>query len=394
MLSNVSLSGNHAGVGGSDKKAQRSEFKGLEDSETARRKMLLVTGGAGFIGTNFVRHILSVRPGWRIVNLDKLTYAANPANFADLSPEPAERHRLVHGDICDQALLDSLFAEHHFDAVCHFAAESHVDRSILAPETFVRTNVLGTFRLLEASRTYLKNKAKASDFIFLHISTDEVFGSLSAEGHFTERTAYNPSSPYSASKAASDHFVKAYFCTYGLPGIITNCSNNFGPYQFPEKLIPLVILNIMEQKSLPVYGDGRNIRDWLYVTDHCDALLTVLERGRPGETYTIGANEEHRNIQLVHRLCDLLDNRLDRSGNNSSHRLIRFVKDRPGHDKRYAIDASKLRNELGWQPKYPFDEALESTVDWYLNHMDWVESVRSGDYLKWIEINYGSREEK
>jgi dTDP-glucose 4,6-dehydratase len=361
---------------------------------SAKPKTLLVTGGAGFIGTNFVRHILSVRPGWRIVNLDKLTYAANPANFADLSPKPAGRHRLVHGDICDQTLLDSLFTERHFDAVLHFAAESHVDRSILAPETFVKTNVLGTFRLLEASRKYLENAANTSDFVFLHISTDEVFGSLSNEGRFTERTAYNPSSPYSASKAASDHFVKAYFCTYGLPGIITNCSNNFGPYQFPEKLIPLMILNIMERKPLPVYGDGLNIRDWLYVTDHCDALLTVLERGRPGETYNIGANEEHQNIRIVHLLCDLLDSRLDRSGKNSSHQLIRFVKDRPGHDKRYAIDASKLRNELAWQRKYPFDTALEFTVDWYLNHMDWVESVRSGDYLKWIEMNYGAREEK
>jgi len=355
-------------------------------------KTLLVTGGAGFIGTNFVRHVLMGRPTWRIVNLDALTYAGNLANFQDLAPELAARHRFVHGAIQDSGLLEQLFSEESFDAVVHFAAESHVDRSILGPESFVETNVVGTFRLLEASLKQWQSRGEPENFSFLHISTDEVYGSLGAEGYFTESTPYDPSSPYSASKAGSDHLVKAYFRTFGLPTIITNCSNNFGPYQFPEKLIPLMILNLMEEKSLPVYGDGKHVRDWLYVIDHCDALIRVLEQGKPGETYNIGGGAERENIEVIHLLCDLFDGRLQRAGNNSSQRLVQFVADRPGHDRRYAIDASKIKRELGWSPAHNFEEALEATVNWYVNNTDWVDLVRSGEYRKWIEINYGERE--
>ena len=354
-------------------------------------KTLLVTGGAGFIGTNFIRHVLTERPTWRIVNLDALTYAGNLANFQDLAPALAARHRFVHGAIQDSGLLEQLFTEESFEAVVHLAAESHVDRSILGPEAFVETNVVGTFRLLEASLKQWQSRGEPENFRFLHISTDEVYGSLGPEGYFTESTPYDPSSPYSASKAGSDHLVKAYFRTYGLPIIVTNCSNNFGPYQFPEKLIPLMILNGMEGKPLPVYGDGKHVRDWLYVVDHCDGLLKVLEQGTLGETYNLGGSAERQNIEIVHLLCDLLDDRLQRAGDNSSQRLIQFVADRPGHDRRYAIDASKIRGELGWGPAHDFEEALAATVDWYLHNMDWVELVRSGEYRKWIEINYGDR---
>ncbi len=355
-------------------------------------KTLLITGGAGFIGTNFIRHALAVRPDWHIVNLDALTYAGNPANFEDLAPDQAERYHFTRGDITDASLLKRLFSEHNFDSVVHFAAESHVDRSIVGPGTFLDTNVIGTFRLLEASLRNWEREGRPDDFRFLHISTDEVYGSLGSKGYFTEKTPYDPSSPYSASKASSDHFVKAYFRTYGLPCIITNSSNNYGPYQFPEKLIPLMILNILEENPLPVYGDGKNIRDWLYVLDHCDALIKVLEQGKPGETYNIGGGEERQNVEIINLLCDLLDSRLGRSAKNSSRRLIRFVADRPGHDRRYAIDATKIHTELGWQPEYRFEDALEATVDWYLNHIKWVDSVRSGEYRKWIEINYGKRD--
>ena len=354
-------------------------------------KSLLVTGGAGFIGTNFIRHILATRPNWHMVNLDALTYAGNLANFQDLATNLANRHRFIHGDIRDESLLALLFAEESFDIVVHFAAESHVDRSIMGPEAFLKTNVEGTFRLLKASLKSWEEKGRPESFRFLHISTDEVYGSLGSEGCFTESTPYDPSSPYSASKAASDHFVRAYFRTYGLPTIITNCSNNFGPYQFPEKLIPLMILNIMEEKVLPVYGDGKHVRDWLYVIDHCDGLVRVLEEGRPGETYNIGGGAERQNIEVVQLLCRLLDLRLDRSGSKASRNLIKFVTDRPGHDRRYAIDASKIKGELGWSPAHEFEEALAATVDWYLANMDWVEMVRSGEYRKWIEINYGDR---
>jgi dTDP-glucose 4,6-dehydratase len=352
---------------------------------------ILVSGGAGFIGSNFIRHSLDIRKQWHIFNLDLLTYAGNPANLDDISNKDKTRYHFIHGDIRNADLLFKLFKEEQFDGVIHFAAESHVDRSILGPDAFVETNVNGTFQLLEASRINWENNGRPENFRFLHISTDEVYGSLDAGGYFTEESPYDPSSPYSASKAASDHLVRAYFRTYGMPAIITNCSNNYGPYQFPEKLIPLMILNILDEKELPVYGDGKNVRDWLFVTDHCEALISVFEKGAPGETYNIGGNAERKNIEIVNRLCDLLDARLYRSGKKASHRLIRFVTDRPGHDRRYAIDASKIKAELGWQPKHKFEDALEYTVEWYLYHLDWVNSVRSGEYLKWIEKNYVNR---
>lgn len=354
-------------------------------------KRLLVTGGAGFIGSNFVQYALKMRPNLRIINLDALTYAGNLANFRGLPSDQAERHRFIRGKVQDWGLLEALFSEEIFDAVIHFAAESHVDRSILRPEAFVETNVVGTFRLLEASRRQWEQTGKKEHFRFLHVSTDEVYGSLGPRGYFTETTPYDPSSPYSASKAASDHFVKAYFRTYGFPTLITNCSNNYGPYQFPEKLIPLMILNIVEGKTLPVYGDGKNMRDWLYVLDHCEALLRVLDEGKPGLTYNIGGGAERENIQIVQLLCDLVDTRFNPSKNDSSRRLIRFVTDRPGHDRRYAIDSRKLRDELGWTPKFNFEKALAATVDWYLNNMDWVDLVRSGEYRQWVELNYTNR---
>jgi dTDP-glucose 4,6-dehydratase len=365
---------------------QETRSSGIMDTKT-----LLVTGGAGFIGTNFIRYVLEEMENWRVVNLDSLTYAGNLANFEDLTPEQAGRHRFIHGAIEDGVLLDRLFTEETIDGVVHFAAESHVDRSILKPEAFIETNIVGTFRLLEASLSQWQSRGKPKDFCFLHISTDEVYGSLGAEGYFTEESPYDPSSPYSASKAGSDHLVRAYFRTFGLPTIITNCSNNFGPYQFPEKLIPLMILNVIEENPLPVYGDGKHVRDWLYVVDHCDGLVRVLEQGEPGETYNIGGGAERQNIVVVHLLCDLLDARLQRPKSKSSRRLIQFVSDRPGHDRRYAIDASKIKRELGWSPAHDFEEALGATVDWYLDNMDWVEFVRSGEYRKWIEINYGER---
>jgi len=351
---------------------------------------ILVTGGAGFIGTNFIRHALEMRPDWHIVNLDCLTYAGNIKNFESLPAEWKEHYTFVHGNIGDGRLLETLFTQNAFDGLFHFAAESHVDRSITSPEAFIETNVLGTFRLLEVSLK-MWERERRPDFRFLHISTDEVYGSLGAEGYFTEETPYDPSSPYSASKAGSDHLAKAYHRTYGLPVLVTNCSNNYGPYQFPEKLIPLMILNIVEGKELPVYGDGHNVRDWLYVIDHCDALLRVFEQGRAGETYNIGGNSERRNIDVVQLLCDILDQRLGRDGTNTSRQLIKFVKDRPGHDRRYAIDAGKLKKELGWQPQYDFGTALKETVEWYLDHSDWVNDVRSGEYRQWIEKNYSER---
>lgn len=353
-------------------------------------KNLLVTGGNGFIGTNFIRHALNVKPGWRITNLDALTYAGNSANLADFSSEKPERYRFVHGNINDIGLIDNLLREKNFDGVIHFAAESHVDRSIQGPAVFVETNVTGTFRLLDACLKMWTRNGRPEGFRFLHISTDEVYGSLGPEGYFTEESPYDPSSPYSASKAAADHFAKAYFRTFDFPTLITNCSNNYGPYQFPEKLIPLMILNILEKKPLPIYGDGKNVRDWLYVTDHCEALVKVIEEGEPGQTYNIGGGAERQNIEIVHLLCALMDARLDRTGKEKSRHLVRFVKDRPGHDRRYAIDATKVQEKLGWQPRHEFEAALEKTVDWYLNHMDWVNSVRSGEYRRWMESTYGT----
>ena len=354
-------------------------------------RTVLVTGGAGFIGTNFIRHVLETRSDWHVVNLDWLTYAGNNKNFKSLPADWGERYTFVHGNICDSQLLETLFTRYRFDGIFHFAAESHVDRSITSPEAFIETNVLGTFRLLEVSLNMWERGGRPNDFRFLHVSTDEVYGSLGEEGYFSEKTAYDPSSPYSASKAGSDHLAKAYHRTFGLPVLVTNCSNNYGPYQFPEKLIPLMILNIVEQKPLPVYGDGHNVRDWLYVIDHCSALLHVFEKGRLGETYNIGGNSERRNIDVVRLLCDIVDKRLERCGDDVSQNLITFVKDRPGHDRRYAIDAGKLRQELGWQPHYQFEDALKETVNWYLDHPDWINDVRSGEYRQWIEKNYSER---
>jgi len=356
-------------------------------------KTLLVTGGAGFIGTNFIINTLQSDPSFRIVNLDAVTYAGHPGNLDGLLHQYDGRYRFVHGDIRDATCLATLFEEESFDGVFHFAAESHVDRSIHGPEAFIKTNVEGTFRLLEACLLRWKHHGldEKAHFRFVHVSTDEVYGSLGPEGFFTETTPYDPSSPYSASKAASDHLVKAYHRTYGLPVLVTNCSNNYGPFQFPEKLIPLMILNIMDQKPLPVYGDGKNVRDWLYVVDHCDALLEVFCKGRIGETYNIGGGAERENIKIVRLLCDMVDEKLGRPKGQGSRQLITFVTDRPGHDRRYAIDASKIGRELGWAPRYRFEDALERTVAWYLENAAWVDTIRSGDYRKWIEANYGDR---
>lgn len=355
------------------------------------RDTLLVTGGAGFIGSNFVLAWLGLHGG-TVVNLDLLTYAGNPANLSSLHDDP--RHLLVRGDICDGALVASLLREHRPQAIVHFAAESHVDRSILGPDAFIRTNVHGTFTLLEQAKAYWSelSGAEREAFRFLHVSTDEVYGSLGPDdAAFRETTAYAPNSPYSASKAASDHLVRAYHHTFGLPVLTTNCSNNYGPYQFPEKLIPLVILNALEGKALPVYGDGGNVRDWLYVGDHCEAIRAVLAGGRAGETYNIGGNSERRNLEVVTTICDLVDEMRPDAAAGPRRRLITFVKDRPGHDRRYAIDASRIRGELGWAPKEQFESGLRQTVRWYLEHIDWVENVRSGAYLRWMEQNYGER---
>jgi dTDP-glucose 4,6-dehydratase len=352
---------------------------------------ILVTGGAGFIGSNFILSWHSTQPE-AVVNLDLLTYAGNPANLAGLaSNAPCT---LVKGDICDAGLLRDVLRQHRPRAVVHFAAESHVDRSIASPAEFVRTNVQGTFNLLEQSRIYwseMDQKARQG-FRFLHVSTDEVYGTLSPDDHaFRETTPYAPNSPYAASKAASDHFARAYFHTYGLPVLTTNCSNNYGPFQFPEKLIPLVILNALEGKPLPVYGDGQNVRDWLFVEDHCAAIRTVLERGRPGETYNIGGNSERKNLDVVTAICDLVDELRPNPAIGSRRKLITFVPDRPGHDHRYAIDASKIRRDLGWSPSEAFDAGLRKTIHWYLSNPDWIQSVKSGAYLEWVRKNYTER---
>ena len=339
----------------------------------------LVTGGAGFIGGNFVLEALRA-PGTRIVNLDKLTYAGNPDTLAALRGNPD--HVFVRGDIGDRTLLAKLLAEHAVDAVINFAAESHVDRSIDGPAAFIETNVVGTLALLEAARDHWRALplARQDGFRFLHVSTDEVYGSLGPLGAFTETTPYAPNSPYSASKAASDHLVRAFHHTYGLPTLTTNCSNNYGPYQFPEKLIPLTIQKALHGEPLPVYGDGRNVRDWLYVGDHCAAIRRVLEAGRVGETYNVGGNSERENIQVVRAICALLDQRRPLADGKRRETLISFVKDRPGHDRRYAIDAGKIRRELGWQPALDFEDGLAHTVDWYLDHQPWVARVLDGSY--------------
>ena len=339
----------------------------------------MVTGGAGFIGGNFVLDVID-RGRARVVNLDALTYAGNPDTLAGLAGR--DDHRFVHGSINDLPLLQRLLNEHQPQAVVHFAAESHVDRSIDGPADFVQTNVVGTLTLLQAALGYWQSLSGAAreQFRFLHVSTDEVFGSLGAEGRFHEETPYAPNSPYSASKAGSDHLVRAFHHTYGLPTLITNCSNNYGPYQFPEKLIPLMILKGIDGGDLPVYGDGQNVRDWLYVLDHCRAIERVIEAGRPGEVYCVGGDAERQNLQVVHALCDILDARRPRDDGQSRRSQIRFVTDRPGHDRRYAIDSGKLQRELGWQPSVSFEQGLAATVDWYLANSEWWQRVRDGSY--------------
>lgn len=331
---------------------------------------LLVTGGAGFIGSSFVRHALSAGVA-KVITLDALTYAGNPANLTDL---PDDRHVFVHGDICDRALVDAVLAEHRPDGIVHLAAESHVDRSIDGPAAFVQTNVVGTFTLLDAARVF----AQRQPLRFHHVSTDEVFGSLGATGAFREDSRYEPSSPYSATKAGSDHLVRAYGSTYGLDVVVTNCSNNYGPRQFPEKLIPLMILNCLAGKPLPVYGDGQNVRDWLYVEDHCEALLAVFERGRSGHTYNVGGGTEMTNLELVHTLTDLMDEL--HPAPTPYRELVTFVADRPGHDRRYAIDSGKIARELGVKPKYSLASGLRETVRWYLANRSWCERIASGSY--------------
>jgi len=351
--------------------------------------MILVTGGAGFIGGNFVLEWLKLPSNEGVINLDKLTYAGNLATLESLKGDP--RHVFVHGDIGDQALVKELLAKHNPRAIINFAAESHVDRSIHGPADFVETNIVGTFNLLECAREYwnsLEGVAK-EQFRFHHVSTDEVYGSLSAtDPAFTETNPYEPNSPYSASKAASDHLVRAWFHTYGFPVVTTNCSNNYGPYHFPEKLIPLVILNALNGKPLPIYGDGQQVRDWLYVGDHCSAIRAVLEAGKLGETYNIGGWNEKANIEVVNTICHILDELMPRADGKSYAEQITFVKDRPGHDRRYAIDASKVERELGWRPAETFDTGIRKTVQWYLDNPIWIEGVVSGSYRDWVQKQY------
>jgi len=349
-------------------------------------KNLLVTGGCGFIGSGFIRHLFD-EAGFqgRVINLDSLTYAANPRNLDDIARQAGDRYVFQRADIREPAELVRVFDEYEVDAVCHFAAESHVDRSIVRPDDFVQTNIVGTYHLLEAARARRNRLLR-----FHHVSTDEVYGSLGKTGRFSERTPYQPNSPYSASKAASDHLARAYRETFGLPVTVSNCSNNYGPFQFPEKLVPLTILHALEGRAIPVYGDGQNIRDWLYVRDHCEALAAVLFRGREGETFNIGGDCEKRNLEIVERLCDLVDEMAEPlSGGRPRRSLVTFVKDRPGHDRRYAIDASKIQSELGWRPRETFDTGLRKTVRWYLDHPDWVGQVRSGEYRTWIRERSG-----
>ena len=352
-------------------------------------KNILVTGGAGFIGSNFIR-VLMNNPEFtgRVINLDKLTYAGCAASLDDVDSAFPQRYIFKQGDICDASFVASLFTEYDIDAVCHLAAESHVDRSIEGPEAFIRTNVNGTFTLLDAAR-----KAWTGDFegkLFHHVSTDEVYGSLGETGYFFENTPYDPRSPYSASKASSDHLVMAYYHTYGLPVTMTNCSNNYGPYQFPEKLIPVMIENMLQNKSLPVYGDGKNIRDWLFVEDHNTAVWAVMLKGKLGETYNIGGENEWENIRLVNTLCEVVASETGKDP-KALKGLITYVKDRPGHDQRYAINCDKLKNELGWTQSLDFEEGLQKTVRWYLDNRKWIENIQSGEYLNWLEKNYAKR---
>jgi dTDP-glucose 4,6-dehydratase len=353
---------------------------------------VLVTGGAGFIGSNFVRFLLEAEPAAHIVNLDALTYAGSLENIQGLPH--SERHAFVHGDICDRDLVEDLLQRYDIDTVIHFAAESHVDRSILGPGQFVQTNVVGTLSLLDAARqVWLRERGAAAGYRFHHISTDEVFGSLGPEDPpFSESTPYAPNSPYAASKAASDHLVRAYATTYGIPVTISNCSNNYGPFQFPEKLIPLAILNALEGRPIPVYGDGLQVRDWLYVDDHCEAIRLIVRNGRTGETYNVGGENQPTNLEVVRRLCAILDERLPGSAYAPHASLIQFVVDRPGHDRRYAMDTAKVRRELGWSPRRSLESGLRRTVDWYLANADWVSAVRRQQhYQQWLASNYGAR---
>jgi dTDP-glucose 4,6-dehydratase len=362
-------------------------------------KNILVTGGAGFIGSNFVRYILQTEPQANVVTLDVLTYAGSLENLKDL-PDP-ERHRFVQGNICDRKLVDDLMHQHAIDTVVHFAAETHVDRSIVDPEPFVQTNIVGTFTLLEAARQYWlveqapggPASAGKDGLRFHHVSTDEVYGSLApGEPAWTEMTPYSPNSPYAASKASSDHLVRSYYHTYGLPVSITNCTNNYGPHQFLEKLIPLMISNAVAGKPLPVYGDGQQIRDWLFVEDHCDGIRLVINRGRPGETYNIGGGSQPTNLEVVEHLCAALDEVAPNSAYVPHRQLIQFVADRPGHDRRYAIDSTKISAELGWQTRCSLGTGLQKTVEWYLSHPEWVEAIhKRGSYRQWMEKNYEQR---
>jgi dTDP-glucose 4,6-dehydratase len=351
-------------------------------------KTILVTGGAGFIGSNFILQWIA-QEGTPLVNLDKLTYAGNLGNLVRVAADP--RYCFVQGDICDRELLRGLFKQHKPRAVVHFAAESHVDRSIHGPDDFIRTNVVGTFSLLEEARAYHGDLSDIDrrSFRLVHVSTDEVYGSLGPDDPpFCETTAYAPNSPYSASKAAADHLVRAYHHTYGLPTLTTNCSNNYGPYQFPEKLIPLVILNARAGKPLPVYGDGKNVRDWLFVEDHCDAIRRVLAQGRVGETYNIGGGGEMPNLEIVEVVCNILDLSCPNDSVLPHKKLISFVKDRPGHDRRYAIDSRKIEHEFGWKPRESFESGIRKTIEWYLQNEEWVKGVTSGSYRKWIATQY------
>ncbi|HEV7231122.1 MAG TPA: dTDP-glucose 4,6-dehydratase [Bacteroidia bacterium] len=349
---------------------------------------ILVTGGAGFIGSHVVRLLVNKYPSYTIYNLDKLTYAGNLANLRDVENKP--NYRFLKADITDQAAVSELFKQHRFDAVIHLAAESHVDRSITNPLEFVMANVVGTVNLLNAARRLWLEPGHTGDHLFYHVSTDEVYGSLGKEGLFTEETRYDPHSPYSASKASSDHFVRAYYDTYKLPVVISNCSNNYGPFHFPEKLIPLAIHNIKTSRPIPVYGKGENVRDWLFVEDHAKAIDLVFHKGKRGDTYNIGGNNEWKNIDLIRLLCKIMDRKLNRAA-GESEKLITFVQDRAGHDLRYAIDSSKLQKELGWQPSARLEEGLEKTVDWYLANEGWLNDVTSGAYQKYYEDQYAKR---
>jgi len=347
-------------------------------------KNLLVTGGCGFIGANFIRYLFEESDfSGKVINIDNLTYAGNPDNLSGIEEDFPDRYRFDKIDICDKEEIAKIFNKYQIDSVCHFAAESHVDRSIVNPDTFIQTNIIGTFNLLEIARSQMDNIK-----LFHHVSTDEVFGSLGKEGFFTEETSYKPNSPYASSKASSDHLVRAYYKTYNLPITISNCSNNYGPFQFPEKMIPLMILNAIEGESLPVYGDGLHIRDWLYVRDHCTAVWMIMKKGNHGETYNVGGNNELENLKLVEIICEILDEHKKLQDHRPRKELITFVKDRPGHDRRYAIDFSKLKNALGWSPEESFETGIKKTIHWYLENTSWTDRVKSGEYLSWVKAHY------